>query len=85
MKIVFETSEALREQGLVSPRQPDTVEIEIEDSTYGFGSFVQITYDFVRVGPDGDHIGRHDHENGCWYLFDPVYEGMLFSDIIIAE
>lgn len=31
--------------------------------------FVQVTYDMLRIGPDGDFIGRTDSD-GTWHLDD---------------
>ena len=57
--------------------------------TFGPFPFVQITYETLRVGPDGDEFA-YLHKDGDWYLTDehtPVAlrstEG--YSDIIIYD
>ena len=63
-----------------------------------FPEFIQLTYQYVRVGPDGDHIAAFDPERGVWVIgidmmhLGPInvlsghdQDGMIFSDVVITE
>jgi hypothetical protein len=79
MRIIFEASDALYEAGLVRPFQPNTFNLDCQD-------FVQLTYDQVRLGPDGDvHIAAFDYASSCWRINLPEHEGFLFSDVVITD
>jgi hypothetical protein len=43
--------------------------------------FVQITYDVIRVGPDGNELALY--RDGDWQLIDQEREETAFSDAII--
>lgn len=87
VKISFTASEVLYEPGgaLYESKQPDSLEL-------GPFDFVQLTYEGIRVGPDGDHIGFF--KDGLWALgvetiplgqswskFGPAPNALLFSDV----
>lgn len=46
--------------------------------TYGPFEFVQLTYDSLRVGPDGDEVGYF--KDGFWY-FHPNIESLSGKNI----
>lgn len=91
VKITCTASEAMYEEGaLYGSDQPDFLEL-------GPYEFVQLTYEGLRVGPDGDHIGFYSH--GVWSIgvqhvpipdapgwrnFGPSPDGLLFSDVTIS-
>lgn len=50
-----------------------------EESVVECEEFVQITYDEVRTGPDGDPIGRYF--DGGWEKYD---DELPYSDVIIS-
>lgn len=84
----FECSEALFENGTVPPEH-------VESLTIGPFDFVQMTYEWFRVGPEGDHVAVH--KDGLWYIVadedrdGPVMnsdtvrtkDDLIFSDITI--
>lgn len=43
--------------------------------------FVQLTYETLRYGPDGDDLAYFDRHNGTWWMIDGLSE---WTDIIIA-
>ena len=47
---------------------------------YGPFPFVQLTYDALRVGPNGDELASFDGHNGTWFILPELSE---WSDIII--
>lgn len=62
-----------------------------------FPDYVELTYEYLRVGPDGDHIAAFDTERGVWVVgvtseqhgivtemkgHDP--DGTIWSDIVIT-
>jgi hypothetical protein len=53
-----------------------------KEQKLGTFPFVQLTYNSLRVGPDGDFIGHLDHRTDVWSV-----EGCDFpvSDITIAS
>lgn len=72
MKLTLEASEACMEYRKAEPVGPESV-------TLGPYPWVQITYDLVRYGPDGNFT-EIEFYDGFWW-----FEGNAFSDIIIAE
>jgi hypothetical protein len=90
-QVVFEASEALYEEGgpLSGSEQPQRLEL-------GTFEFVQLTYEGLRVGPEGEHIAflvdglwrlgvEHVPSGNGWTSFGPAPNGLVFSDVIIAE
>lgn len=63
----MEASESLYEGEVCHPDQPSTLELGEFDL-----DFIQLTYEFLRVGPDGDHIAIC--EDGYWF---PIKEELL--------
>lgn len=66
-------SDAFMEGEAPAPDQPTAVR---------FGpleGYVELTYDKLRCGPDGDCIGVYNADAGCWEL-----DGLLFSDLVIS-
>ena len=84
----FSASDALYEQGFVPLEQPDSVELG------PFPDYVEITYEYLRVGPDGEHvasfadglwvIGYDSETHGHWTRLTPAEHGARFSDIVIT-
>ncbi len=82
MYVHFETCDSLREGEYVSEDQPDVL-------TFGPFDFVQLTYEWLRVGPEGEHIAAVDR-NGLWRLLDVESAGgglmsYRFSDVTIND
>jgi hypothetical protein len=48
----------------------------------GTFDFVQLTYNYLRVGPDGDEIMTFDGDLGVWYSLSG--DDTEWTDIIIA-
>ncbi len=51
-----------------------------ERDTVGPFEYTQLTYDELRVSPDGDVIARY--HDGYWY---PTYGGVTYTDIVIDK
>ena len=57
---------------------------------FGPYPFVQLTYELLRVGPNGDDLARFT--DGCWYLLERVEDGIVeyqvdgepWTDIVIS-
>src|SRR3954468_18711714 len=62
-----------------------------------FPDYIELTYEYVRVGPEGEHIAAFDSERGVWVLgvnstqrgiitqmegHDP--DGTVWSDVVIT-
>lgn len=45
-----------------------------------FDEFVQLTYEGLRVGPDGDHIAYFDYTRGAWFI---ERDDSPWSDVVI--
>jgi hypothetical protein len=78
----FEAADGLFEGGLAKPDQPERV-------TLGpFPDYVQLTYESVRVGPEGEHVAAYDVERGVWQLVDEGEldrrDSAVFSDVVIS-
>ena len=86
----FEASETLYEGEVVAPDQPERL-------TIGPFEFVQLTYEWLRIGPDGEHFAIH--RDGLWEIIEEIPQvgyvqvmdrdtvvtnGMLFSDVTIS-
>jgi hypothetical protein len=66
-------SESLMDRGAPAPDQPTHVR-------FGpFESYVELTYEKLRSGPDGAVIGFFDPQSEVWTI-----DGLLFSDLAIA-
>ncbi len=90
VSIRFEASEAMYEEGgaLFGSKQPDSLEL-------GPFDYVQLTYDHLRVAPDGDPIGFFTDGrlwsvgveriplDDKWWSVGPAPDGLLFSDVVL--
>lgn len=71
MKARFIRSDAMAE------RLGETDEVVVE------AEWFQITYDLIRVAPDGDSIARYDQVQDAWYLDNAPSRQIAFSDVVI--
>lgn len=63
VKLICSRSDTFKENWKI----PDYVPSEI---TLGPYEYVEFTYEGLRVGPHGDHIGHYNAHDGCWKLED---------------
>lgn len=93
-KLHFSASEALYDDGgpLVGSDQVDMLTLGPFPDDY-----VELTYEYLRVAPDGDHVAAFDIERGVWVvgvdsklrgvvtvLNGPDPNGLVFSDVVIS-
>lgn len=89
VSVSFSASDAMYEEGgaLFGSEQPDGLEL-------GPFEYVQLTYETVTVGPDGDPIGFFTDGlwsvgveriplNDKWWSVGPAPDGLLFSDVVL--
>ncbi len=91
VRVDFSASEAMFECGgaLCGSSQPDSLEL-------GPFEYVQLTYETLRVGPDGELIAFFTEAgvwsvgvqriplNGDWSSIGPTPDGLLFSDVVLS-
>jgi hypothetical protein len=49
---------------------------------YGPFPFVQLTYELLRVGPDGEELAYFEDANNCWRVRDSAE---VYTDVIIYD
>jgi hypothetical protein len=92
IKLTFSVSPALTEV-----EEPDVdLSKQPEEITLGPFEFVQLTYEGLRVGPNGEHIAflkdglwhlgvEHTPIGNGWESFGPASDAALFSDVSMYE